>query len=137
MTSLNGKWIGSMSKPPGWKNESYRHALAARGIPTKIVDPEPAFLSYREKRTRSGDWEDRSVEDQWYWINEPDYEHGYDRYVLYIDLEGEQAVGEVSELKDGRWMAAPNPPSGPVEMFGTLQEAKQFVINYYSPMVIP
>lgn len=124
-------------KSMGWRNEPHRHALAARGIPTKIVNPEPAFLSYRGKRTRSGDWEDRSVEDQWYWINEPDHEHGYDRFVLYVDLEGEQAIGEVSETKDSRWMAVPAPPSGPVEMFDTLQEAKQFVINYYSPTVIP
>ena len=125
-----------MTRPVGWKNESYRHSLAARGIPTKIVDPEPAFLSYRGKRTGSGDWEDRSVEDQWYWINEPDYEYGYDRYVLYIDLEGEQAIGEVSEVDDGKWMAVPAPPSGPVEFFDTLEEAKQFVIEYYSSTVI-
>ena len=124
-------------KPVGWRNESHRHALAARGIPTKIVDPQPAFLSYRGKRTKSGDLEDDLVEDQWYWFNEPDYDYGYDRYVLYIDIEGEQAIGEVSEMKNGGWMAAPAPPSGPMEMFDTLQEAKQFVINHYSPTVIP
>jgi len=134
---MNSGTVTMSRNPVGWRNESGRHALAARGIPTKIVDPEPAFLSYRGKRTKSGDWEDHSVEDQWYWINEPDYDYGYDRYVLYIDLEGEQAVGEVSESKDGRWMAAPAPPSGPMEMFDTSQEAKDFVINYYSPTVIP
>jgi len=126
-----------MIRPTGWRNESYRHALAARGIPTKIVNPHPAFLNYHPTRTNSGDWTDESIEDQWYWFNEPDYDYGYDRYVLYIDVEGEQAIGEVSELDDDRWMAAPAPPSGPVEMFNTLDEAKQFVIEYYSSTVIP
>ena len=41
-----------MRKSPGWKNESYRHSLAARGIPTKIMDPERHSLARKGIKTR-------------------------------------------------------------------------------------
>lgn len=108
----------------GWRNESHRHALAARGIGSRgdnepiRVDPPAAMYIWRKPI---------------YWIYKPDHEYGYDEYVLMTDIDDESTeFAKVSQLKDGRWAAFPGIPHGPSEIFDTMGEAQRFVIRYYS-----
>lgn len=107
-------WMKNSNR--GWPDESYRHALAARGIRTrgiKRVDVPVAMYI-----------DDEPI----HWI----YDRDNDEYVLRTDMDDPSSeFAKVSRIKRGTWAAFAGIPHGPTEEFEVLEDAMNFVVRYY------